>query len=157
MRAGGFFDFTYEGRDEARAEVERDGLFTCGDVGYLDDDGFLYLCDRKRDMIISGGVNIYPAEIEACLLSHPDIRDCAVFGIPDAEYGEAIAAAVELDDGVSLTADEVSQYVRTHLAGFKAPKLVEFHDQLPREDSGRCSNASCVPRTGRPPAGRFSG
>ena len=92
-------DFTYFGKSEARAEIERDGLITCGDIGFLDADGFLYLCDRARDMIISGGVNIYPIEIEACLLKLDGIADCAVFGIPDDEYGESIAAAVKLDEG----------------------------------------------------------
>ncbi len=137
MRAGGFPDFTYEGKAQARTDVEKEGLFTCGDVGYLDEDGFLYLCDRVRDMIISGGVNIYPAEIEACLLNLPGIADCAVFGIPDSEYGEAIAAAVELDPGARLSESDIQLHVREHLAAFKSPKLVEFHDKLPREDSGK--------------------
>jgi long-chain acyl-CoA synthetase len=137
MRLGGFPDFTYEGRPEARAEVEWDGLITCGDVGYLDDDGYLYLCDRKRDMVISGGVNIYPAEIEACLLSMPGVRDCAVFGIPDEEFGESLAAAVELEADAEVGADGVRAYVRDNLAGYKVPKVVEFHPELPREDSGK--------------------
>ncbi len=137
MRAAGMADFTYEGRPEARAEAERDGLISCGDVGFFDADGFLHLCDRKRDMIISGGVNIYPAEIEACVLGLPGVRDCAVFGIPDPEFGESVAAAIEPDHDARLTADAVQAHVRSHLAGFKAPKLVEFHDQLPREDSGK--------------------
>jgi len=99
VRAKATTDFTYHNKAEARAEVERDGLITCGDVGFLDEDGFLYLCDRVRDMIISGGVNIYPIEIEACLLKLPGVADCAVFGIPDAEYGESIAAAIKLEPG----------------------------------------------------------
>ena len=137
VRARANSDFTYFGKDEARAEVERDGLITCGDIGFLDADGFLYLCDRARDMIISGGVNIYPIEIEACLLKLPGIADCAVFGIPDDEFGESIAAAVKLDDGVTLSADEIRSHVRAHLAGFKVPKVVTFHESLPREDSGK--------------------
>jgi len=137
MRAAGMPDFTYQGRPEARAEVERDGLISCGDIGYFDADGYLHLCDRKRDMIISGGVNIYPAEIEACLLGLPGVRDCAVFGVPDAEFGESVAAAIETEPGHAITADGVRDHVRSHLAGFKAPKVVEFHDQLPREDSGK--------------------
>ncbi len=92
-------DFTYAGDEEKRRAVERDGLISCGDIGYLDADGYLYLNDRRSDMVISGGVNIYPAEIEACLLSLEGVRDCAVFGIPDDEFGEALAAHVELHDG----------------------------------------------------------
>jgi long-chain acyl-CoA synthetase len=137
VRARANSDFTYFGKDDARAEVERDGLITCGDIGFLDADGFLYLCDRARDMIISGGVNIYPIEIEACLLKLPGIADCAVFGIPDDEYGESIAAAVKLDDGATLSADDIRAHVRAHLAGFKVPKVVTFHESLPREDSGK--------------------
>ncbi len=95
-------DFTYAGDEEKRRAVERDGLVSCGDIGYLDADGYLYLNDRRSDMVISGGVNIYPAEIEACLLSLEGVRDCAVFGIPDDEFGEALAAHVELDDGARL-------------------------------------------------------
>lgn len=137
VRARANSDFTYFGKSEARAEVERDGLITCGDIGFLDADGFLYLCDRARDMIISGGVNIYPIEIEACLLKLDGIADCAVFGIPDDEYGESIAAAIKLDEGASLSADDIRTHVRSHLAGFKVPKVVTFHDSLPREDSGK--------------------
>ena len=119
------------------AAVERDGLISCGDIGYLDADGYLYLNDRRSDMVISGGVNIYPAEIEACLLSLPGVRDCAVFGIPDDEFGEALAAHVELHDGTRLTADAVRDHVRARLAGYKTPRVVEFSDSLPREDSGK--------------------
>jgi long-chain acyl-CoA synthetase len=137
VRAQGHTDFTYEGRSDARAEVERDGLITCGDVGFFDEDGFLYLCDRVRDMIISGGVNIYPIEIEACLLKLPGIADCAVFGIPDDEFGESIVAAVKLEPGATLSQSDVQDHVREHLARFKVPKLVTFHESLPREDSGK--------------------
>jgi long-chain acyl-CoA synthetase len=130
-------DFTYAGDEEKRRAVERDGLISCGDIGYLDADGFLYLNDRRSDMVISGGVNIYPAEIEACLLSLPGVRDCAVFGIPDDEFGEALAAHVELHDGTQLTGDAVRDHVRERLAGYKTPRVVEFSDSLPREDSGK--------------------
>lgn len=130
-------DFTYEGRPEARAEIDRNGFITAGDIGYLDADGFLYLCDRKKDMVISGGVNIYPAEIEECLLTLPGVRDVAVFGIPDDEYGESLAAAIELDGSVSLSEDDVRAHVRASLAGFKTPRRVEFMDEIPRLDSGK--------------------
>ena len=137
VRAMGMTDFTYFNKDDARAEIEREGLFTCGDVGFLDEDGFLYLCDRVRDMIISGGVNIYPIEIEACLLKLHGIADCAVFGIPDDEFGESIAAAIKLEPGVALDAAAIQSHVREHLAGFKVPRVIAFHDELPREDSGK--------------------
>jgi long-chain acyl-CoA synthetase len=130
-------DFTYAGDEEKRRAVERDGLISCGDIGYLDADGYLYLNDRRSDMVISGGVNIYPAEIEACLLSLEGVRDCAVFGIPDDEFGEALAAYVELHDGQSVTADAVRDHVRARLAPYKTPRVVEFSDALPREDSGK--------------------
>jgi long-chain acyl-CoA synthetase len=132
-----FPDFTYEGDPDKRRAIERQGLVSAGDIGYLDADGYLYLNDRRNDMIISGGVNIYPAEIEACLQSLPGVRDCAVFGIPDEEFGEAVAAYVEPQQGDGLSADDVRAHVRTNLAGYKTPKVVEFTDALPREDSGK--------------------
>lgn len=128
-------EFTYLGADAKRAAIERDGHVTVGDMGYLDDDGYLYLTDRRNDMVISGGVNIYPAEIESCLIGMEGIRDVAVFGIPDPDYGEALAAHVEAAPGV--TEEAVREYVRTHLARYKAPKVVVFEDRLPREDSGK--------------------
>jgi long-chain acyl-CoA synthetase len=130
-------DFTYEGDEEKRRAVERGGLISCGDVGYLDADGYLYLNDRRSDMVISGGVNIDPAEIEACLLSLQGVRDCAVFGIPDEEFGEALAAHVEPHDGALLSAEEVRAHVRSRLAAYKTPRVVEFSDSLPREDTGK--------------------
>jgi long-chain acyl-CoA synthetase len=130
-------DFTYTGDEEKRRAVERDGLVSCGDVGYLDADGYLYLNDRRSDMVISGGVNIYPAEIEACLLSLQGVRDCAVFGIPDDQFGEALAVHVELHDRARLTAEAVRDHVHSRLAAYKTPRVVEFSDSLPREDSGK--------------------
>ena len=130
-------DFTYNGDDEKRKRAEKRGLISPGDIGYLDEDGFLYLMDRRNDMVISGGVNIYPAEIENCLMTHPDIHDCAIFGIPDPDFGEALCACIKLEDGALLDPAEVQAHVREHLAGFKVPKVVEFLDELPREDSGK--------------------
>jgi long-chain acyl-CoA synthetase len=137
VRIEGFPDFTYNGLDEKRREVGRDGLVTVGDVGYLDEDGYLFLCDRKRDMVISGGVNIYPAEIEAALIAMPGVHDCAVFGIPDEEYGEALCAYVEAEAGVELSANEVREFLADRLARYKVPKVIEFSSELPREDSGK--------------------
>lgn len=130
----GWPNFTYHADPAKRAAMERDGHLHIGDVGYLDHDGFLYLNDRSTDMIISGGVNIYPAEIEACLLELAGVRDVAVFGIPDADFGEAIAAHVE---ATGVTEDDVREHVRTKLADYKAPKLVVFDEHLPREDTGK--------------------
>ena len=95
-------EFTYHQLPEKRAEIDREGFITSGDVGYLDEAGYLFLCDRKRDMVISGGVNIYPAEIEAVLIGCPGVKDCAVFGIPDGEFGEALLAVIEPQPGVPL-------------------------------------------------------
>ena len=130
-------DFTYANDEAKRRAVERDGLISCGDIGYLDEDGFLYLNDRRSDMVISGGVNVYPAEIEACLLSMEGVRDVAVFGIPDEHFGEALAAHVELDEAAELSGEDVRGYVRERLASYKTPRLVEFNESLPREDSGK--------------------
>ena len=130
-------DFTYHGDEAKRRDAEKSGLIAPGDIGYLDADGFLYLCDRAKDMIISGGVNIYPAEIEAELHKMPGVADCGVFGIPDEEYGEAICAVVQTQPGVSLTEAEVKAFLRGQIAGYKVPKRVDFHEELPREDSGK--------------------
>ena len=130
-------DFTYHGDDEKRRAAEKAGLIAPGDVGYFDEDGFLYLCDRVKDMIISGGVNIYPAEIEAELHKMPGVADCAVFGIPDEEYGEAVCAVVQSQPGISLSESDVRTYLRSQIAGYKVPKRVEFQAELPREDSGK--------------------
>jgi len=130
-------DFTYQGNDAARRAMERDGFMTMGDVGYLDRDGYLFIVDRSADMVISGGVNIYPAEIEQALLGLQGVEDCAVFGIPDDEFGEALAAAVQLRAGVPLSADAVRAFLRGRLAGYKVPAVVTFHDTLPREDTGK--------------------
>jgi long-chain acyl-CoA synthetase len=130
-------DFTYENDPDKRRSVDREGLVSCGDIGYLDDDGYLHLNDRRSDMVISGGVNIYPAEIEACLMSLAGVRDCAVFGIPDEEFGEALAAYVEPHEGQPLTAEDVRNHVRANLASYKTPRVVELTKALPREDSGK--------------------
>src|SRR5258707_15539997 len=100
-------DFPYHNKPERRAEIERDGFITSGDVGYIDEDGYVFICDRKRDMVISGGVNIYPAEIEAVLHAIPGVRDCAVFGIPDDEFGEALMAVVEPGAGATLDVADI--------------------------------------------------
>jgi long-chain acyl-CoA synthetase len=136
-RQPAFPDFTYNNDPDARRKLEIDGLWTMGDMGYLDADGYLYVCDRASDMVISGGVNIYPAEIEAVLALMPGVRDCAVFGIPDEEFGEALCAAVQPDPGATLTAAEVQEFLKRRISGYKVPRQVDFHPELPREDSGK--------------------
>jgi long-chain acyl-CoA synthetase len=114
-------DFTYHNADEKRREIARGDMVTNGDIGYLNAEGYLYLNERKRDMVISGGVNSYPAEIEAALHNMPGVHDCVVFGIPDDEFGEALAAAVQPSVGVNLEADAVQSYLREHRQDFQAP------------------------------------
>ena len=130
-------DFVYHRDPEKRARAERNGLIGIGDIGYLDEDGFLHLCARSGDVVISGGVNIYPAEIEAELMKAPGVADCAVFGIPDEEFGESLCACVQPLDGAVLATDELRAFLRQRLAGFKVPKRFEFLPALPREDSGK--------------------
>lgn len=130
-------EFTYNNDEAKRREVALGDLVTVGDIGYMDADGFLFLCDRKRDMIISGGVNIYPAEIESALIQMPGVRDCAVFGIPDEEFGEQICAHIEPLPGATIDAIAVRAFLGGHLARYKVPKVVEFAAALPREDSGK--------------------
>lgn len=130
-------DFTYHRDDQKRRDSEKAGLIAPGDVGYFDKDGYLFLCDRAKDMVISGGVNIYPAEIESELHKMPGVADCAIFGIPDEEYGEAICAVVQPQPGQSLSESDVKTYLRGKVAGYKVPKRVDFASDLPREDSGK--------------------
>jgi long-chain acyl-CoA synthetase len=137
VRLPGWADFTYHGMPEKRREIERDGFVSLGDVGYLDKGGYLFLCDRKRDMVISGGVNIYPAEIEAVLLALPGVRDCAVFGIPHEEFGETVCACIEPEPGTALDEDRLRSLLRERLADFKVPRVIRFERDLPREDSGK--------------------
>ena len=139
MQMGGS-NFEYHNSDEKTRESRVGDLFTVGDIGYLDEDGYLFLCDRKSDLIISGGVNIYPAEIEGELVMHPRVADVAVFGVPDDEWGEAIKAVVQPVDGVvpsdELTA-EIMAFASDRLAKYKLPKTVEYIDELPRDDNGK--------------------
>ena len=112
--------------------MEVDGHVTVGDLGYVDDAGYLFVRDRKADMVISGEVNIYPVEIEATLIQMPEVIDCAVFGIPDPEYGEALAAHVQPRPGTTVTREAVRAFLRTRIADYKVPKVIELSDQLPR-------------------------
>jgi acyl-CoA synthetase (AMP-forming)/AMP-acid ligase II len=128
-----------EGTERTRHPVHPEWT-TIGDMGYLDSDGYLYLTDRKNFMIISGGVNIYPAEIEACLVMHPAVADVAVFGVPDQEMGELVQAVVQPAEGVAGTqalAAELTAFARQHIAGYKVPRRIDFHEALPRMPTGK--------------------
>ena len=129
--------FTYHKDSTKRADIEVGGFITNGDRGHLTKDGYLYLADRKANMVISGGVNIYPAEIESVLISMPGVRDCAIFGIPDSEFGEKLVAAVELEMDTQIEESDVKTFISDRLARFKTPRLVRFYEKLPREDSGK--------------------
>ncbi|MEM8905961.1 MAG: AMP-binding protein, partial [Actinomycetota bacterium] len=136
VKASSVFD-TYYKAPEKYASEQRGDFHTVGDVAYFDDDGFFYICDRKRDMIISGGMNIYPAEIESALEHHTEIFEAAVFGVPSEEWGESVhAVVVPIPDAV-LDADAVVAHAREHLAGYKVPRSVEFMDELPKTGSGK--------------------
>ena len=129
--------FEYHGDPDKLAAAKRAGFFTNGDVGRLDEQGYLYLMDRKADMIISGGVNIYPAEVEAVLHEHPDVADCAVFGIPDDEWGERVHAVVQLEPNAGVGEGELLVYARERLARYKVPRRIEFLPVLPRQPNGK--------------------
>ena len=127
----------YHKNEEATRSSQREGFFSVGDMGRQDPDGYYYLESRKHDMVISGGVNIYPREIEDHLMTHPAILEAAVIGLPDPEWGETLAAYVVLRHGQQLTGNEVSDYCRSHLADFKRPRKVTFLPELPRNPTGK--------------------
>ncbi len=127
----------YHRTDEKLAEHENGKWASVGDIAYCDDEGYLYICDRKKDMIISGGVNIYPAEIEAVLHGHPAVIDVAVFGIPDDEWGESVYCIVQAKTGVALDLDELADFALANMAKYKVPRGWEARDELPRTDAGK--------------------
>ncbi|HEY3734799.1 MAG TPA: acyl-CoA synthetase [Streptosporangiaceae bacterium] len=136
----GLSDFVYKGDPGKTAAGRLRGFFTVGDIGFLDDDGFLFLCDRKADMIISGGANIYPAEIEAELMAHPKVADVAVFGVPDEDWGEQVKAVIQAADGEQPgpgLAAELIASLDGQLARMKWPKTVDFIDEMPRDPNGK--------------------
>jgi acyl-CoA synthetase (AMP-forming)/AMP-acid ligase II len=136
VRSKVVFD-AYHKNDASYESNSRGDFHTVGDIAYWDDEGYLYICDRKTDMIISGGMNIYPAEIEAALEQHPEIYDVAVFGIPSEEWGEVVHATIVRSPGSSLTGEEITAYAREHLASYKVPRSVDFTGELPRTGSGK--------------------
>jgi long-chain acyl-CoA synthetase len=138
MRMG--LEFEYKGDPAKTAAGRLRDFFTVGDIGFLDSDGFLFLCDRKSDMIISGGANIYPAEIEAEIITHPKVADVAVFGVPDEDWGEQVKAVVQPADGIEAStelADEILASLEGRLAKMKWPKSIDFVAELPRDPSGK--------------------
>jgi fatty-acyl-CoA synthase len=148
----GGYPFAYL-NDEAKTRAARSpqGWVTVGDVGYLDEDGYLYLTDRRHHMIISGGVNIYPQEIENALLSHPLVVDAAVFGVPDEVMGQSVKAVVQLTDPLlaegeraDAMADELLTWLRARLARYKCPRSISFEDELPRTDAGKLNKQPLI-------------
>ncbi|MEE4300441.1 MAG: AMP-binding protein [Pseudomonadales bacterium] len=137
VRSASVFSTYHKAQEKFEEDRREGGWQTVGDIAYFDDEGFFYICDRKKDMIISGGVNIYPAEIEAALEHHDDIVDVAVFGIPNEEWGEAVHAHVVLREGAALSKDDVIAYGREHLAGYKVPRSIEFVAEIPRTGTGK--------------------
>ncbi len=127
----------YWKRPEATAEAVQDGWFHSGDAGYCDSDGYLYIHDRVKDMIVSGGENVYPAEVESVLYGHPDVEDVAVIGVPDDRWGEAVKAIVVLRDGAQTTDRDLMDACRRQIAGFKIPRSVDFVAELPRNPTGK--------------------
>ncbi|MEA2646909.1 MAG: long-chain acyl-CoA synthetase [Chloroflexota bacterium] len=127
----------YLNKPEATARNFREEFFTVGDIAYIDDEGFVHICDRKIDMIISGGVNIYPAEVEAVLHEHPAVEDCAVIGIPDEEWGETVKAVVKPRPGERPAEDDLLGFLRGRIADYKVPRSVDFVDDFPRDAAGK--------------------
>jgi fatty-acyl-CoA synthase/long-chain acyl-CoA synthetase len=135
-RSAGAFA-TYYKAPEKYEKGRRGEFLTVGDVAYFDEEGFFYICDRKNDMIISGGMNVYPAEIESALDRHPDVMDVAVFGVPSEEWGESVHAAVVARPGSGLDEAALTAYARAHLAGYKVPRSISFLSEVPRNASGK--------------------
>jgi acyl-CoA synthetase (AMP-forming)/AMP-acid ligase II len=127
----------YFNRPDATERSLHEGFFSVGDIAYRDEEGYFYICDRRIDMIISGGVNIYPAEVEAALYAHPAVMDAAVIGVPDDEWGESVKAIVELRPGVQASAGELIAFCGERLAGYKKPRSVDFVNELPRDAAGK--------------------
>jgi long-chain acyl-CoA synthetase len=127
----------YWQRPDATAEAMRGGWFHTGDMARVDEDGYFFIVDRKKDMIIRGGYNVYPREVEEVLYEHPKIREAAVLGVPHDQWGEEIGAAVVLHEGERLTPEEVSEYVKERIAAYKYPRIVWFMDELPKGPTGK--------------------
>jgi acyl-CoA synthetase (AMP-forming)/AMP-acid ligase II len=128
---------SYHKAAEKFAASQRDDFLSVGDIAYRDEEGFYYICDRKSDMIITGGMNVYPAEIEAALERHPAVQEVAVFGIPSDEWGETVHAVVVARRGQAVAAEDLTAFARGHLAGYKVPRSMSFAAELPKTGSGK--------------------
>ena len=131
----------YWNRPEATADTLRDGWVHTGDAGYLDEEGYVFVCDRVKDMILYAGENVYPAEVESALMGHPDVAECAVIGVPHDRWGEEVKAIVVPKPGSAPKPHEILAHARGQIAGFKVPKTVDFADSLPRTPSGKIQKA----------------
>ena len=147
VRASSVLDTYYKAEEKFAADHREGGWHTVGDIAYVDDEGYYFICDRKTDMIISGGVNIYPAEIEDALERHPGIFEAAVLGFPDDKWGESVLACIVRRDS-SLTVDDIEAHAREHLAGYKVPRRVEFVDEIPKTGSNKILKRSLRERFG---------
>jgi len=128
----------YWKRQEATEEAVKNGWFHTGDAGYFDEDGFLYIHDRVKDMIVSGGENVYPAEVENAIFSHPDVADVAVIGVPDERWGEAVKAIIVPSPDSHPSEADIIAYAKERIAGYKCPKSIDLHaEPLPRNPSGK--------------------
>jgi fatty-acyl-CoA synthase len=123
--------------DATRAAIDTEGWFHTGDIGYVDEDGFLFIADRVKDMVITGGENVYPAEVESVLYEHPAVSEVAVIGVPDERWGEAVTAVVALRPDAALELEDLRAFAAERLARFKLPTRLEFVDALPRNPAGK--------------------
>jgi len=127
----------YWRNEAATVEATQNGWLHTGDVGYMDDEGYVFLVERSKDLIISGGENIYPREVEEVLIRHPAVREVAVIGVPDAEWGEAVKAVVALVTGQAVSAAELIEFCKHRVASYKKPKSVDFVDEIPKNNYGK--------------------
>ncbi len=135
----------YWGREEATAETLRDGWLHTGDIATVDEDGYFFIVDRKKDMIIRGGYNVYPREIEEILYEHPAVREAAVLGVPHDEYGEEVAAAIALKADAQASAEELRDFVKDQVAAYKYPRQIWFVDDLPKGPTGKILKREITP------------
>ena len=137
IKSGGLMKGYYKQPEESLKVVDDEGWYYSGDAGMMDEEGYLYIQDRLKDMIVSGGENIYSAEVESAVFDHEDVEDVCVIGVPSARWGEEVKALVVLREGESLTEEELIMFVRNNIAGYKVPKSVEFRDELLRSGMGK--------------------
>jgi acyl-CoA synthetase (AMP-forming)/AMP-acid ligase II len=142
---------------ELTAATIKHGWLHTGDVGALDRRGYLFIKDRLRDVVISGGFNVYPSDVEAALVKHPAVYECVVFGMPDEKWGEAVTAAVQLHKGADASADDIIAFAKTQVGSVKAPKRVVFYDDLPRSSVGKVLRRAVKEREMKRPAGTSGG